>query len=359
MQKLLFYKKIVWVLASCIFLLQYGCKNDTEDANFTLSTSEVLLAVDEVLPVVALPSPDNTATGKIVWQSADPEIAQVQSDESGWVSGIKGLKIGSTTVTASSKDGQMQQSIAVRVIVKVKEIALGSENVIARDKIRYDIIFIPENPTIRDLIWTSSDPAVADVDEDGIITALSQGLSVITATTVEGNKSASVQVSVTGNPPVFGAENYCTITGYADYNPDEVRTQNAIQDLTHVNTSVPTATDNYGYYPEDKLIVKRGSAFTLHLVQSNNYSRSAVWIDWNGNRDFNNATERVAVFGNYEDYNNGPFSELVSVPANALLGLVRMRVITFDAWNPSFPDVAPCDYVRHGTIKDFDVEIID
>ena len=78
MQKLLCFKKTVWLFASCIFLLQYGCKNDQEDANFTLSVTDIWLAVDEVLPVVAVPLPDNRATGKIVWQSADSEIAQVQ-----------------------------------------------------------------------------------------------------------------------------------------------------------------------------------------------------------------------------------------------------------------------------------------
>ena len=359
MHKLLFYKKTVWLFASCIFLLQYSCKSDQEDVyleNFTLNVTDMMLEVDEVLPVVAVPSPDNMTTGKIVWQSADPEIAQVQSNELGLVSGIMGLTVGSTTVTASTEDGKIQQSIAVQVIVKVKRIALGSEIVIAPDKIRYDVIFTPGNPTFQELVWTSSRPEIAGVDEDGTITALSQGSSVITVTTVEGGKSASIEVFVSGNPPVFGTD-YCSITGYNDYCPDEVRTQGAIQDMTHVNTAIPT--DNYKYYPEDRLIVKRGNSFTLHLVQSNNWSCSAAWIDWDGNRIFANAGEQVAVFGNYEELNNGPFSKLVNVPADAPLGVVRMRVITADAWSVEFSSFEPCGNVRHGTIKDFDVEITD
>ena len=356
MRKLV-YKKILYFLLLATPLLQYGCKEEEQDIaleSFTLNTSDILIGIDEIQSVVAVASPDDM-TDKLKWESANPEIAQVQSNEPGLVSGIIGLKVGTTTITASTADGRVKQSLPVRVIVKVTGIELSPEVHIAPGKIRYDVLFTPADASIQDLLWTSSNPEVASVD-NGVVTALSRGSSIITATTVEGGRSASVEVFVSGNPPVFGKE-YCTITGYGDYCPNEVRTEGAAQNLSHVNAAIPT--NNYKYYPEDRLIVKRGSDFTLHLVQSNNWSCSAVWIDWNGDRNFTNDGERIAVFGEFEGTNNGPYSISVHVPADASLGVVRMRAATVDSWGVDLSVFEPCGSMRFGTVKDFDVEITD
>ena len=346
MRKLV-YKKILYFLLLATPLLQYGCKEEEQDIaleSFTLNTSDILIGIDEIQSVVAVASPDDM-TDKLKWESAEP----------GLVSGIIGLKVGTTTITASTADGRVKQSLPVRVIVKVTGIKLSPEVSITPGKIRYDVLFTPADASIQDLTWTSSDPEIASVD-NGVVTALSRGSSIITATTVEGGRSASVEVFVSGNPPVFGKE-YCTITGYGDYCPDEIRTEGAAQNLSHVNTAIPT--NNYKYYPEDRLIVKRGSDFTLHLVQSNNWSCSAVWIDWNGDRNFTNDGERIAVFGEFEGTNNGPYSISVHVPADAALDVVRMRAATVDSWGVDLSVFEPCGSVRYGTVKDFDVEITD
>jgi hypothetical protein len=49
------------------------------------------------------------------------------------------------------------------------------------------------------------------------------------------------------------------------------------------------------------------------------------------------------------------------VPADAVPGHARMRVITGDAWtfDLDIQNVEPCGSVRDGSIKDFPVEIIN
>jgi hypothetical protein len=222
---------------------------------------------------------------------------------------------------------------------------------------RYEASFEPEDATIKDLAWSSSNHEVVGIDPvSGVIAARASGSAVITATTTQGGKTASVEVFVNGIPPAFG-KNYCTITGYGDYNANQVATVGAIQDLSHSNASIPL--DSYGYYEGERLVVERSEAFTLNLVQSNSWSRSLVWIDWNRDKDFADDGELVAVFGNFEELNEGTFSQLITVPENATLGLSRMRVIAGDAWtlNLDLELLEPCGSIPHGTIKDFEVEI--
>ncbi len=55
----------------------------------------------------------------------------------------------------------------------------------------------PTDATITDIIWTSSNPQVATVDQSGMVTALSEGIAIITATTIDGSDvSASCNVAV-------------------------------------------------------------------------------------------------------------------------------------------------------------------
>ena len=57
----------------------------------------------------------------------------------------------------------------------------------------------PSNATIKNVIWESSNPQVAKVDQSGIVTALSAGTATITATAVDGSEvSTSCKVVVKG-----------------------------------------------------------------------------------------------------------------------------------------------------------------
>ena len=54
----------------------------------------------------------------------------------------------------------------------------------------------PTNATNKDVHWKSSDPAVATVDDHGVVTALKPGPATVTVTTADGAHTASCLVSV-------------------------------------------------------------------------------------------------------------------------------------------------------------------
>ena len=54
---------------------------------------------------------------------------------------------------------------------------------------------IPDDAAIKTLTWNSSDPSIAEVN-DGVVTAISEGLTVITATTNSGQKTGNCVLTV-------------------------------------------------------------------------------------------------------------------------------------------------------------------
>ena len=59
----------------------------------------------------------------------------------------------------------------------------------------------PSNATDTAVTWTSDHPEIANVNNNGLVTALTEGSTVITATTHDGNKTATCNVTV--NTPII------------------------------------------------------------------------------------------------------------------------------------------------------------
>ena len=55
---------------------------------------------------------------------------------------------------------------------------------------------LPANVTNPAIIWSSSNPDVATVDDNGLVTAVFEGTATITATSADGNAMATADVEV-------------------------------------------------------------------------------------------------------------------------------------------------------------------
>ena len=58
----------------------------------------------------------------------------------------------------------------------------------------------PENATDKSVVWSSSNGSVATVSPSGVTTGVSLGSAIITATTIDGGKTATCNVTVTDRP---------------------------------------------------------------------------------------------------------------------------------------------------------------
>ena len=70
------------------------------------------------------------------------------------------------------------------------------------ETIQLNVNVLPSEATNKKVTWHSSNPAVATVDSNGKVTAISNGTVVITATSQSGSKSASVTLTVAIEPTV-------------------------------------------------------------------------------------------------------------------------------------------------------------
>ncbi len=128
----------------------------------------------------------------LTYTCSDPAIATV--DEAGRVTGVAQ---GTATVTAALPDGQTASRF-IRVLATVEAITLSDTELKVKNNQSQKFLTAsvsPENGA-EPLIWSSSDPSIATVDENGVVTGLSDGYATITCTAKYSGVSASCRVKV-------------------------------------------------------------------------------------------------------------------------------------------------------------------
>lgn len=85
--------------------------------------------------------------------------------------------------------------------------------------------------------------------------------------------------------------------------------------------------------------------------------QAGVWIDWNGDGDFEDVNEEIGIVNNI-DVSNGNVIEdfTINVPANQPIGFYRMRIVQEELGGFGAPD--PCKLFDYGAVEDYTIEII-
>lgn len=148
----------------------------------SLSSSITKINPENTLQLIGKVSP-STAYGVLEYYSSDETIATVSP--SGLVTG---KKPGQAIITAvSSIDQLIKNSITVTVadpsVIPVTDIKLKTSSLNMTEKETYSLAvsYTPSDATNVSLTWESSDPDVAAVDSNGVVTAKKDGTAKITA----------------------------------------------------------------------------------------------------------------------------------------------------------------------------------
>lgn len=150
------------------------------------------------LKLKATVAPKDAYDKTLVWTSSAPEIATV--DENGVVTVHAA---GEATITAAARDGSGKTASCKVTVIRraVTGIKLNTKKatVLHNRSLTLKATVNPKDAYDKALIWTSSAPEIAAVDENGVVTALRPGTAVITATSKDSGKSAACNVTVKRN----------------------------------------------------------------------------------------------------------------------------------------------------------------
>lgn len=109
------------------------------------------------------------------------------------------IGLGAATITVSSIDGKYTWNIAIDVIhrIYISDISITEETMtINKGENKRILLTITPFDYNEDIIWTSSNPLIASVDEYGFVTGKMDGTVTITATSLSGNYSDTISVTV-------------------------------------------------------------------------------------------------------------------------------------------------------------------
>ena len=174
--------------------LAYFTVIPTPVTSITLSSTSVQLKATETVRLEAQVLPVQATDKSLTWRSSNTSVAIVDANGN-----ITAIAIGEAEITATANDGSGVSATCRITVVSTSAESVsvttnGSTTLKAGQTVQLSAKVLPETVTDKTVIWTSSNAAVATVDNNGLVTAISVGTALITATV--GDKSASMEITV-------------------------------------------------------------------------------------------------------------------------------------------------------------------
>ena len=164
------------------------------------------IAEDNTLPVLVLSARKSvqlqvnvtprTVKNKKVTLSVDNEtVARAKGNS------VTGQKSGEAVLTiTSAEDPSVKLQYRIVVIQPITRITLTApaKSVAIGGTMQLKPAYTPADATRQEVVWSSANPQIATVDENGVVTGLKRGNTRITATAADGsNTRANISVQVT------------------------------------------------------------------------------------------------------------------------------------------------------------------
>lgn len=157
--------------------------------------------------------PDNATNKTLTWSSTNPSVATVNSNGV-----ITGVSAGKTTIVASTSNG-ISSSLEITVesdTVPVTGVTINDGTAInmtvgGTKLLSYTVS--PSNATNKKVLFTTSNRNIVTVDSNGIVGARMAGTAIITITTEDGRKTATIKITVTGTGNITGSQTSNSGTG--------------------------------------------------------------------------------------------------------------------------------------------------
>lgn len=171
----------------------YSAPEQVAVTGMTLEKKSIEVEKGKTEAINAIITPENATRKGITWTSSNANVATVTNGV------VKGISAGTATITATTKDGGFTDTCevtvtqnavtGVRISEKLIDLGMGYKKQITAT-------VMPDDATDKSVEWTSENPEIATVSDNGTITGKSYGRTVVTATTTDGGYTAKCVVRV-------------------------------------------------------------------------------------------------------------------------------------------------------------------
>lgn len=166
-----------------------------------IESDDLTLKVGETKTIKVNVTPA-TSTDKLSWSSSNPKVASV--DGSGKITAVKPGETVVSVTTESGKSASIKVTVvqlAESVVIDKNALGITGNNLDMRvgDVKTIQVTVLPETTTDKSVTFTSSKPAVASVDQNGTLKALSLGTTTITVKAASG-VSTTLNITVVPTP---------------------------------------------------------------------------------------------------------------------------------------------------------------
>jgi uncharacterized protein YjdB len=147
------------------------------------------VGVNNSITLAATVQPANATNKAVVWSSSDAGIVSV--NQSGVVTGVSP---GNATITVTTQDGAKTASSAItssNVLLTSLVLNKTAATVGVGDTTSIKATVAPAIASNKTVIWSSSDPSIATVSNNGLVTAVAIGTATITATAQDASGISS------------------------------------------------------------------------------------------------------------------------------------------------------------------------
>lgn len=280
-----------------------GVESGINVESVSLDNSSLSMNVNDKKKLNATVKPDNASNKNIIWDSSDSSIVAV--DDSGNVTAISE---GTAIISVTTEDGGYKASCEINVLksfVSVTGVSLDKNNVELKEgeNTKLSATITPSDASNKNVSWSSSNPEIATVDNNGKVIAISEGTAAITVTTDDGNYKANCVVVVTRNEEAV------------DPNPSEIK-------VTGV-TVTPT---------EKSLKVGENTKLSATVTPSNATNKSVSWTS------SDSSVASVDDNGNVTAISNGTVIITVTTEDGNYKAISTINVVDIETSNPDDGD---------------------
>lgn len=174
-------------------------------SSVSLDKSEISFRATETAQLTAEVGASDATDKGVIWRTSNADVVTV--DENGLVTAVS---VGEASVTALAADGSGAKDICSVTVVPTMVESLTINSIVTSLKkgrtLELTATVAPTTATNSTYTWSTSNPAIATVDAEGVVTAVTAGSFDIIATANDGS-NVTTSLVMTIIPPTKGDSN--------------------------------------------------------------------------------------------------------------------------------------------------------